>query len=565
MLWLLSAIVILGLCGVVLLAVGIRGRLVNTHPHCRRCRFDLVGHTSPDGSWSGRVCPECGSDLAAAGAIRIGIRAARRPALFAGLAILLFVGLVSGGAIWTIARGTNAYVKAPTWLLIRGLGVLKANQTDLAAQELRARNVAGLLSNSNRHAIAEAALRVQGDVSLPMSIELGKFIEDVHTAGQLSSEQWNAYLDHAEVLSLSVRPKIASGDPLPMELILLDRLGRTGLVQIRVWVVDVIVDGVRIDGGRHEISKCPNERTWSSPSGVPSRLPTLPQSFAKLRTSPWTPAIDGWDDLAITGERGTHTVETVWAVVVGPQLPGKGHNSWSYSPWNSLAHQQSARHTTDDEELLMRERDFTDMLTHGYDKTRFQPSDDHKDTYPELRAKMVRLRSTFEIASAEAVQPRVVDAPTDIAGNATGLGANWESELWSNSTGTGPPDPKPRLHLTIRQPYPQVAGDVFEITHAGEVALGSMVAEHVEIAAGQYSMGAWFPIPLTGDWVTPRTFVFRPSAEAAKRLVREGAIIGSEVLFENVPPPDMSHNYPPVVKETVGRVRQNGKVDHSQP
>ena len=564
MLWLLSAIVILGLGGVVLLAIGIRGRLVNTHPHCRRCRFDLVGHTSPDGSWSGRVCPECGSDLAAAGATRVGIRAARRPALFTGIAMLMLVGTLGGGAIWTIMQGTSVYAKAPTWLLIRGLGVLNAKQTDLAAQELRARNVSGLLSDSNRHAIVDAALRVQGEVNLSWNIELGKFIEDVHTAGQLSTEQWNAYLDHAEVLSLAVRPKIASGDPLPMELTLTDRLGRSGLVQIRVWLVDVIVDGVRIDGERHEINACPKEGTWNPPSGVPSRLPTVPQSFAKLRTSPWVPEIDGWDDLAITGERGTHTVETVWAVVVGPQRAGKEHNGWSYSPWNSLAHQQAARRTTDDAELLMRERDFADMVTYGYDKTRFEPSDDHKETYPELRAKMVRLRSTFEIVAVEAVQPRMLEAPTDNAGIAVGFGARWESQIW-NTMG-GPPDPKPRLSLSIRQPYPQVAGGVFEITPTGETALGSMVVEHVEIAPGaNYSMGTSFPIPLTGDWITPRTFVFRPTAEAAKRLVRERAIIGSEIVFENVPPPDMSHNYPAVQKETLGRVRPRGVADQKQP
>ena len=93
-----------------------------------------------------------------------------------------------------------------------------------------------------------------------------------------------------------------------------------------------------------------------------------------------------------------------------------------------------------------------------------------------------------------------------------------------------------------------------------------MVVEHVEIAPGaNYSMGTSFPIPLTGDWITPRTFVFRPTAEAAKRLVRERAIIGSEIVFENVPPPDMSHNYPAVQKETLGRVRPRGVADQKQP
>src|SRR5690349_6074803 len=49
------------LLGVVLLALGLRGRRVGDHPYCRRCGFDLFGLPPAH-----PACPECGADLLAA-------------------------------------------------------------------------------------------------------------------------------------------------------------------------------------------------------------------------------------------------------------------------------------------------------------------------------------------------------------------------------------------------------------------------------------------------------------------------------------------------------------------
>src|SRR5690349_8575504 len=82
---------------VALIYLGLRGRRVDDHPLCRRCGYDLVGLPS-DGS--GRVCPECGSDLHRRRAIRTGHRARRRGQVAAGAALLAPCLAVLGFVGW---------------------------------------------------------------------------------------------------------------------------------------------------------------------------------------------------------------------------------------------------------------------------------------------------------------------------------------------------------------------------------------------------------------------------------------------------------------------------------
>lgn len=64
----LLALLLLLIAGVVLLGWAWRGRRVDDHPVCRKCRFDLYGLPEPE------ACPECGAALGGAGAVRIGNR-----------------------------------------------------------------------------------------------------------------------------------------------------------------------------------------------------------------------------------------------------------------------------------------------------------------------------------------------------------------------------------------------------------------------------------------------------------------------------------------------------------
>ncbi len=98
--------------GVVLTWWGRRGRPIDEHPVCRKCRFDLVGR--PPGS---ERCPECGADLGQRRAIAVGNRKPRLSAIIIGGCIVLLALCVFGGWGWIRFR----YVKEadkPTWLVL---------------------------------------------------------------------------------------------------------------------------------------------------------------------------------------------------------------------------------------------------------------------------------------------------------------------------------------------------------------------------------------------------------------------------------------------------------------
>jgi len=56
---------VFALLSVVLLRLGLRGRLVTSNPVCRRCHFDLIGSVAAR-------CPECGAQLSLRQAVREG-------------------------------------------------------------------------------------------------------------------------------------------------------------------------------------------------------------------------------------------------------------------------------------------------------------------------------------------------------------------------------------------------------------------------------------------------------------------------------------------------------------
>src|SRR5690348_5115483 len=68
------------LAGIALIVMGVRGRHVGDHPYCRKCGFDLFGVVERT------HCPECGADVTAAKAVRIGSRVRRRGILGGGIA-----------------------------------------------------------------------------------------------------------------------------------------------------------------------------------------------------------------------------------------------------------------------------------------------------------------------------------------------------------------------------------------------------------------------------------------------------------------------------------------------
>jgi hypothetical protein len=62
---------------------GVRGRMLDSHPYCKSCGFDLIGHCPrPD------TCIECGATLRAVGAVRVGRRTYMPQRIVIGLMLL---------------------------------------------------------------------------------------------------------------------------------------------------------------------------------------------------------------------------------------------------------------------------------------------------------------------------------------------------------------------------------------------------------------------------------------------------------------------------------------------
>lgn len=132
--------------GVALVGVGLRGRLVNPRPHCRRCNYELTGlrHT--------RRCPECGARIGSRANRVRGLRRRRSGPILVGLALLLIsvvpltIHLVNN--VWKI----DGNALKPTWYVMQELDVPQTR--DAALDELAKRSRAGKLSATHAASIA---------------------------------------------------------------------------------------------------------------------------------------------------------------------------------------------------------------------------------------------------------------------------------------------------------------------------------------------------------------------------------------------------------------------------
>src|SRR5437762_1185999 len=101
--------------GTACLLAGLRGRRIDDHPVCRRCRFDLIG-VYPSSAAMAR-CPECGADLGHRRAVRIGQRRRRKLAVSLGVGLLLAVSGVGAVLGWSAAKGPAMNPYKPSWWL----------------------------------------------------------------------------------------------------------------------------------------------------------------------------------------------------------------------------------------------------------------------------------------------------------------------------------------------------------------------------------------------------------------------------------------------------------------
>jgi hypothetical protein len=207
---LLAASLILLVLAAALLALGVRGRVVDDHPICRKCRFDLVGLATPSN------CPECGARLDRPRAIRSGTRRRRPGLVIAGVAILLLMALASGAFL----NADRLIPYEPSWMLVLQAQYGSMKRAPAIVSELLARSDAFKLSQSAHAALARRALDVQSNPNLPWAREWASVLTDPSFTSTLTAAQREAASVADANADIRYRPRIRAGQKLPMELTL---------------------------------------------------------------------------------------------------------------------------------------------------------------------------------------------------------------------------------------------------------------------------------------------------------------------------------------------------------
>lgn len=232
MVWMWFSLGVLGLAlGVTLIALGRRGRRVNDHPICRRCRFDLVGLPTHR-----PTCPECGASLARRRAVMMGERRPRMQLTAAGVLVVMLVVLpaavlVSGGHL-----GLNRY--KPLELLLFETRFANSLELDEIALELNARITRNALDKEEMGRVMDVGLGLQADLRRPWAVEWGEVMDDVRLAQGASDEQIQRYFAQAPVIALEARPRVTAGETLPLRVRIVEgRIGRSsaGMLPGLIW------------------------------------------------------------------------------------------------------------------------------------------------------------------------------------------------------------------------------------------------------------------------------------------------------------------------------------------
>lgn len=192
------------LTGIVLFAIGWRGKRIDDHPLCRRCRYDLVGTVELPAK-----CPECGSALNNPRATRLGNRRRRRAMLTVGIVISLS-SLTGGGLLgWSKAKDFDWYPYKPLWML----------QTEIeqdpsvggarkATTEILRRLGNDKLSNRQVRNLVDHALDLQADPNANWNRFWGDLIEEAWIMGRTPDDKLKQYFQ--ELFDQRLSFKIAS-------------------------------------------------------------------------------------------------------------------------------------------------------------------------------------------------------------------------------------------------------------------------------------------------------------------------------------------------------------------
>lgn len=213
------------LVGILLLFLGLRGRVVARGSFCRRCGFSLEGlrvaatdasrepaarasagddparstrggsasHSQASGARPpASQCPECGADLNRPSAIRP-LRRRKRPVMLAIAVLFLLISLAGVGSI-VASRRPNIISALPTWYLSLEARGAQGPGASRAIDELTRRLSAGSLSNKTTSSLVARALKFQSDANGPwLPAWATSFSPPGREAWSARSSTWNTH------------------------------------------------------------------------------------------------------------------------------------------------------------------------------------------------------------------------------------------------------------------------------------------------------------------------------------------------------------------------------------
>ena len=283
------AFIFLAALGLALASRGWRGRRIDNHPWCRKCRFDLHG------LWPGAArCPECGIDLERIDAVELGQRIRRPVSTVVGALLLALCAAWLGIGVWRVVAPIDWTTYKPDWWLDRESRSVDAQTAERALKELNTRIGRGKVSGARVAGLAKHALSLQADESAAWLDGWGDVILYAWGNGALTSEQ---ALDFAQnAVSITLKPA------LPV---------------VRQWEITSVGPSLALQRGGTTDLTMRLIPTAAAIGGV--KLPIDPGEMMEFRLRRRGSVPAGSRPLPVIVEPGEHEIEVSWSVSLFPR------------------------------------------------------------------------------------------------------------------------------------------------------------------------------------------------------------------------------------------------------
>ncbi|MCC6679039.1 MAG: hypothetical protein IT436_18085 [Phycisphaerales bacterium] len=200
--------------GLMALVLGLRGRKIDDHPICRKCRFDLVG------VWPGaEKCPECGAEIADARARRVGNRRRSGRLITVGAVLAAIGGVPLATLVLSVLIGPAANPYKPVWLLVTEARYSGPGVATAAMGELGSRITKKKLDRVTVSKLIAEGLARQADVQAPWLPGWGDFIMAAWNGGFAGNADLAAYIRGGVQFEAVVRERARVDEPTALKIV----------------------------------------------------------------------------------------------------------------------------------------------------------------------------------------------------------------------------------------------------------------------------------------------------------------------------------------------------------